>query len=195
MKARRVRMKTLGSMIALGVAFPVVVWSQAPEASKSACTEFAEVLMSLMEDHQSVVLKQGSTDDSAGPESARPGRTEAFCSAFVQELRRVEDGSLSRIDSRALAEPDEVVDRPEVIHKVEAEYTVEARQERIQGVVILRLQIDEAGNVTGAEVLKGLPLGLSEAAVAAASQWRFDPATRNGAPVPAQRNVVIEFRL
>ena len=78
---------------------------------------------------------------------------------------------------------------------MEAEYTAEAREERIQGVVILRLQIDEAGSVTDAEVLKGLPLGLSEAAVAAARQWRFDPATRDGAPVAAQRNVVVEFRL
>ena len=190
MKARRISTKPLGSMIALSVVLPVAAWSQAPEPSESPCTEFAEVVMSLLQDGQSVVLKNGNTSPV---ESDSPERTEAFCAAFVQEWRKAGDGSLPRFVPPAVQ--DRGVDPPKAIHKVEAEYTVEARQERIQGVVILRLQIDEAGGVTDAEVLKGLPLGLSEAAIAAARQWRFEPATRDGEPVPAQRNVVVEFRL
>ena len=194
MKARRVWTKPLGSMIALCVVFPVAAWSQAPGPSESPCTEFAEMVMSLLKDGQSVVFKHGSASTPTGLGSDSPETTEAFCTAFVQQFQRAEDGSLPQITSPVLGVQDGV-DQPEAIHEVEAEYTVEARQERIQGVVILRLQIDEAGSVTDAEVLKGLPLGLSDAAVVAARQWRFEPATRDGEPVPAQRNVVIEFRL
>lgn len=59
MKARRISTKPLGSMIALSVVLPVAAWSQAPEPSESPCTEFAEVVMSLLQDGQSVVLKNG----------------------------------------------------------------------------------------------------------------------------------------
>lgn len=212
MIARQLRGKTLGTMIALGMAFPLVASSQEPEPAP--CTQFAQALLAMMKDHQGVVLKTGSTDPidpAAALSTARPARVEpvtidlesdgsdveAFCRAFVQQVQRAEsESTLFEGASPSPASQDgEDFDPPEVLLRVEAEYTAEAREERIQGVVILRLQIDEAGSVTDAEVLKGLPLGLSEAAVAAARQWRFDPATRDGEPVAAQRNVVVEFRL
>ena len=45
--------------------------------------------------------------------------------------------------------------------------------------------IDEEGNVTQVRVLKGLPEGLAESAVATVQTWRFKPATLKGQPVPA----------
>ena len=212
MTARRLWGKTLGTMIALGMAFPLVASSQEPESAP--CTQFAQALLAMMKDHQGVVFKTGSTDQidpaaalaiarPAGVESVTIGfesvssDVETFCSAFVQQFRNAagESALLEAASPPPASQDAEGFDPPEVLHKVEAEYTAEAREERIQGVVILRLQIDEAGGVTDAEVLKGLPLGLSEAAVAAARQWRFGPATRDGEPVAAQRNVVVEFRL
>ena len=74
-------------------------------------------------------------------------------------------------------------------------YTEEARQGRIQGVVILEAIIDAMGNVSQVKVLKGLPMGLSETAVEAASNWRFEPATKNGIPVPVFFNLTIRFSL
>jgi outer membrane biosynthesis protein TonB len=62
-------------------------------------------------------------------------------------------------------------------------------------VVILELIIDCRGLVTSVKVLKGLPLGLSEAAVAAAYRWRWEPATQNGSPVMVFYNVSVTFRL
>lgn len=74
-------------------------------------------------------------------------------------------------------------------------YTEEARQSRIQGVVILEAIIDALGNVSDVRVLKGLPDGLSESAVTAARSWRFEPARRNGSPVPVFFNLTIRFSL
>jgi len=74
-------------------------------------------------------------------------------------------------------------------------YTEEARQGRVQGVVILEAIIDDVGNVAQVKVLKGLPLGLTESAVAAAEQWRFRPAMRGSEPVAVFYNLTVKFSL
>ena len=74
-------------------------------------------------------------------------------------------------------------------------YTEEARQARVQGVVILQAIIDALGNVTQVRVLKGLPEGLAESAVATVQTWRFEPAVLDGAPVPVYYNFTVNFSL
>lgn len=76
------------------------------------------------------------------------------------------------------------------------EYTAEAREVRLQGVVILQVVIDETGHITGVKVLKGLPYGLTEAAVESVETWRFEPARdAKGNPVKVYYNLTINFRL
>jgi TonB family protein len=84
---------------------------------------------------------------------------------------------------------------PKRLAEVPAEYTAEARAARIQGVVILQLVLDEEGRVADVRALKGLPYGLTEAAITAVRQWRFEPAHRNGLPVAVEYNVTINFRM
>ena len=84
---------------------------------------------------------------------------------------------------------------PRAIHKVPPKYTEVARKERIQGLVILRLVIDETGKITDIEVLKELPYGLTETAIAAVEQWQFEPAPHQGEPVSVLYNITINFRL
>jgi protein TonB len=55
--------------------------------------------------------------------------------------------------------------------------------------------IDRQGNVTEARVLKGLPFGLDHAALAAIRQWKFQPGTLNGQPVPVYYNLTVNFRI
>lgn len=87
------------------------------------------------------------------------------------------------------------VSKPVKIYDPQPQYTEEARRARIQGVVILQAVIDCDGFVTDINVLKGLPLGLTEAAILAVSQWRFEPARQNGQPVSVYYNLTINFRL
>ncbi len=87
------------------------------------------------------------------------------------------------------------VSAPVKLHAPEPTYTEEARAARVMGVVILRTVVDADGTVKSVEVLKGLPLGMSESAVETVRQWRFRPATRNGVPVPVFYNLTISFTL
>jgi TonB family protein len=86
----------------------------------------------------------------------------------------------------AAAEPQKTegeVTRPEILFQVPPAYTEEARFARVTGTVIVESIIDQEGCVTNTRVLKGLPYGLSEAAVAAMRHWVFKPATLEGRPV------------
>jgi protein TonB len=87
------------------------------------------------------------------------------------------------------------VTKPEKINEIQPQYTEIARKARIQGVVILQATIDRNGDVTDTKVLKPLPMGLAEAAVAAVEQWKFKPATLNGKPVAVYYSLTVTFKL
>jgi periplasmic protein TonB len=87
--------------------------------------------------------------------------------------------------------------RPEIIHQVQPRYSEKARQVGIQGAVIVEAIIDEHGNVTNVRVLKGLPMGLEQAAVEAIQQWRFKPATQEstGKAVKVYYTLTVNFTI
>ena len=87
------------------------------------------------------------------------------------------------------------VTRPEKVAGDPPQYTVDAREARVQGVVIVEALIDEQGKVTDAKVLKGLPMGLSESALEAIRTWEFKPAAIDGKPVPVYYTLTVNFTL
>lgn len=85
---------------------------------------------------------------------------------------------------------------PRKLISVPPSYTAEAREQRIAGVVILKTVIDETGKVTEVVPVKGLPYGLTEAAVEAVRQWEFAPARDGeGNPVKVYYHLTINFHL
>jgi TonB family protein len=84
---------------------------------------------------------------------------------------------------------------PVLLWKSEPEYTDEARKAKIQGVVIVRAEIDARGQVQNISVAQGLGLGLDERAIAAVQKWRFRAGTRNGRPVSTSALIHLTFRL
>jgi TonB family protein len=87
------------------------------------------------------------------------------------------------------------VQHPRKIDSPPPLYTKVAKEEGLQGIVILQALIDEQGRVAEVEVVKGLPLGLTEAAIDALRQWTFEPATLDGEPVAVFYNLTFNFRL
>ncbi len=62
-------------------------------------------------------------------------------------------------------------------------YPEKALKERVRGVVVLRVLVSETGQPVEVTVTTAARQDLTEAAVAAAWQWRFEPARRNGVAV------------
>jgi periplasmic protein TonB len=89
------------------------------------------------------------------------------------------------------------ISRPQIIPgtKVEPRYTEQARQARLQGVVVLRAVIDERGNVIDIELRTRLRFGLDEEAVKAVSQWKFTPALLHGRPVKVFFDLTVNFEV
>jgi TonB family protein len=87
------------------------------------------------------------------------------------------------------------VQHPRKIDSVPPQYTEVARKEGLQGIVILLALINESGVVEEIEVVKDLPLGLTEEAIKALEQWTFEPATLDGEPVAVYYNLTFNFRL
>lgn len=84
---------------------------------------------------------------------------------------------------------------PKVIYNPDPEYTASARHDRVQGIVVVYINLDAQGIPHDAKVVKGLRSDLDKKAVEAVSKWRFSPAIKNGNPVPASVNVQVAFRL
>ena len=84
---------------------------------------------------------------------------------------------------------------PRLLESVEPEYPEEAKQKGIQGMVVLRLRLDEEGAISLVNVVQGQPEGLTEAAIAAVKAWRYAPATEGGFPVAVTYTVTIAFKL
>jgi TonB family protein len=81
-----------------------------------------------------------------------------------------------------------------VLHRVEPEYPESARQARIQGPVVLDVQIGPKGGVQQMTLISGQPL-LAQAARDAVHQWRFRPRVVDGRPMTMQTRITLNFRL
>ncbi|GAC1634316.1 MAG: hypothetical protein NVS9B14_10240 [Candidatus Acidiferrum sp.] len=76
------------------------------------------------------------------------------------------------------------------------EYTDEARQEKLQGSVTLRVLVTRDGRAGQVKMIKGLGLGLDERSVAAVRSWRFQPARdANRNPIAQWVTVETTYRL
>jgi len=85
--------------------------------------------------------------------------------------------------------------RPLLLRSATPRYTEEARKNNVQGQVILRVLVGEDGEVKQVRIVRGLPDGLSEQAIAAARQSKFKPAMKDGKPVAYWMALSIDFNL
>src|SRR5688572_16882539 len=86
---------------------------------------------------------------------------------------------------------------PVVVEHAKPTYTEAAMRARIEGEVVLTIEITAEGTVANPRVRKSLDRehGLDEAAIEAAGRWRFKPATKDGQPVAVVAELIISFNL
>lgn len=87
------------------------------------------------------------------------------------------------------------VQGPELVYKVEPEYTEAAHKAKRQGMVILYVVVDETGHTGHLAIRRLLGAGLDEKAMEAVLRWRFRPATNHGDPVAVAATVEVNFKL
>jgi TonB family protein len=85
----------------------------------------------------------------------------------------------------------EVTRKALITFKPEPGFTEEARKNNVTGVVRLRAILSSSGSVSNVSVIKGLPDGLTEKAIGAAKQIRFNPAQKDGRTV--SQYIVLEY--
>ena len=91
--------------------------------------------------------------------------------------------------------PAGTLSKPVQLNIPRPDYTEEARKEGVEGVVLLRVIIDEQGYVKRIRVSRGLPKGLTYQAVDSARRLRFKPATVDEKPIVYTTSIEVVFSL
>ncbi len=85
-------------------------------------------------------------------------------------------------------------EHPRVLHWVELKYPEAAKQQHVQGVVVLEASVDKNGAIEQLAVISGNSV-LATAASDAVLKWRFKPLVQNGRAVSFQTRVKVDFVL
>jgi protein TonB len=74
-------------------------------------------------------------------------------------------------------------------------YPPSARAAHIGGTVVIKAMIDKNGMIQNAEIVSSPDESLSQAALDAVRQWRYQPYTLNGEPVAVMTTINLSFSL
>jgi periplasmic protein TonB len=80
------------------------------------------------------------------------------------------------------------------LKKISPNYPEEARQQGIQGTVLLKVTINKEGKVYKTELISGHP-SLAPAAIEAVQRWTYRPYVLNGVPVDVETQVQVRFEV
>jgi TonB family protein len=141
------------------------------------------------------------TDDAARATRERADREEAGRIAREAAAKRREESQAAAAPAPGAREGVVVdladCDTPPVASRqVGAVIPQAARQQGVSGTVVLRVLIDETGKPERIEVLRDVTpnVGLAEASREALEQWRWKPATKDGANVKTWLTVQVPFK-
>jgi protein TonB len=79
-----------------------------------------------------------------------------------------------------------------LIHKVPPEYPESAKQNDMQGTVLLRAVIDKDGKIAELKPISG-PEELIPATVSAVQQWQYKPYLLSGKPAEVETDIAVTF--
>jgi TonB family protein len=124
----------------------------------------------------------------------------ALCvSARAQENQKPAQSNNSapagNVDYSGTFPPREVTHKARVLSRAVPQYTKSAKQNGIEGTVVIRAIFSKTGEVTGIRVVAGLPFGLTEKAVEAAKKIKFVPAQKDGQVVSQYIQIEYNFSL
>ena len=98
----------------------------------------------------------------------------------------------AEVDGEHIYKSKETDERFQILKKPDPSYTREGQRHKTKGLVVLRMILAADETVKHIEVIKGLPDGLTDKAIAVAAQIKFKPAKKDGKPVSVW--VEVEYR-
>jgi protein TonB len=137
--------------------------------------------------------------ESRGQPSASSGSATQPAVRKTSPSTLVGKGAMVRPTARATADPivasavTSVIVPPKLIKSVRAVASLDDLRDFETGNVVIDAVVGTEGEVHFIRVISGPP-SLRAAAVGAVKQYRYEPATRNGQPVPEHVNITIRFR-
>jgi TonB family protein len=131
--------------------------------------------------------------NSAGGEGYGPGKG----NSAWDNVKGVSapDAPTTLTDDNRVFTTREVTQKARIIARPEPAYTESARKYSVIGSVVLRGVISSTGAMTGIQIVKGLPHGLTDAAVEAAKRIKCLPAIKDGRPVAQYIQIEYNFNL
>ncbi|MGA9790110.1 MAG: TonB family protein, partial [Terriglobales bacterium] len=81
----------------------------------------------------------------------------------------------------------------QLLYKTLPAYPSQARQQRMEGTVILTAMVMEDGTLSEIKVVKGSPV-LALSAVDAVKTWRYQPFQLDGKPIQGETKITIDFK-
>ncbi len=171
---------------------PPVVSKPAPPAAKPALKPKTATARPLdlngglvVYEHGKVIFRMEPTEKESPPKTA-PG---VVASAAIQQAATRED------DGATVGAPNSPPSaNGYLLERVEPQYPEAARQQHIQGPVVLNVLVRPSGLVRETSVISGDPL-LAKAATDAVRQWRFNPHQLNGKAVEFETRITVNFAL
>ena len=109
----------------------------------------------------------------------------------IEEEHNYEDDPAFYISVEVLPKP---IGGMKAIYK-KLSYPKEAKENEIEGTVVIRAFIDGDGEVLNAEVVEGIGYGCDESARLAVYYHRFKPGLQRGQRIKVQMDIPIEFKL
>lgn len=82
---------------------------------------------------------------------------------------------------------------PLPIRTVSPDYPQEMRAQKVSGLVMIKVQVDEKGDVNEAVVVKSTNNAFDGPALEALKRWKFKPATEDGKAVAIAITVPVKF--
>jgi Gram-negative bacterial TonB protein C-terminal len=135
-------------------------------------------------------VEAASSDGPVEPLASKKKAPRATTAAKASPVR---PAAKPAANSEANSGKDGAIVPPKLIHSVQAVASLEAMRDFERGNVVIDAVVGTSGEVHFISVISGPP-SLREPAVESLKEYRYEPATRSGQPVPAHVTITIHFR-
>jgi len=137
------------------------------------------------------VYQNGRVIFRIGPSEEKPTQTPVELAAQTSTYETTSTESAAGAAPRTI--PATVINSY-LIKKVEPEYPEQAKQEHVQGLVVLKALVGIDGTIKDVKVVSGEPL-LVDAVSKAVRSWLFKPYAPEGKPIEFETQITVNFSL